>query len=198
MFFSPPPRSAIDAGAAAARARGAPAAAAELLELAIGLGGDAPARRIHAAAHHFQAGDTQRARAVIEPAIEQLASGPARAAALNLLAALRIQDNSFVQAVELLTEALDNVEGNRELRVRTTLLLCYAQLNAGRFDESLRNAHEAVTRAQEIDVPALTSQALATWATVNPPVVDPSGVDELQDGCVNDLQLAGDMLAIKP
>jgi hypothetical protein len=55
-----------------------------------------------------------------------------------------------------------------------------------------------VTRAQEIDVPALTSQALATWATVNPPVVDPSGVDELQDGCVNDLQLAGDMLAIKP
>jgi DNA-binding CsgD family transcriptional regulator len=167
---------AIDAGAAAARARGAPAAAAELLELAIGLGGDAPARRIHAAAHHFQAGDTQRARAVIEPAIEQLASGPARAAALNLLAALRIQDNSFVQAVELLTEALDNVEGNRELRVRTTLLLCYAQLNAGRFDESLRNAHEAVTRAQEIDVPALTSQALATWATVN--CMCGHGVDE--------------------
>jgi DNA-binding CsgD family transcriptional regulator len=158
---------AIDAGAAAARARGAPAAAAELLELAIGLGGDEPARRIHAAAHHFQAGDTQRALAVIVPAIEQLESGAARAAALNLLAAVRIHNNSFVQAVELLAEALDNVGDNRELRVQTMLLLCYAQLNAGQFDESLRNAHEAVTRAQEIDAPALTSPALATWATVN-------------------------------
>jgi DNA-binding CsgD family transcriptional regulator len=158
---------AIDAGAAAARARGAPAAAAELLELAIGLGGDEPARRIHAAAHHFQAGDTQRALAVIAPAVEQLESGAARAAALNLLAAVRIHNNSFVQAVELLTEALDNVGDNRELRVQTTLLLCYAQLNAGQFDESLRNAREAVTQAGEIDRPALTSQALATWVTVS-------------------------------
>lgn len=47
-------------------------------------------------------------------------------------------------------------------------------------------------------VESFPSFLVATWATVNPPVVDPSGVDERQDGCVNDLQLADDMLAIKP
>jgi DNA-binding CsgD family transcriptional regulator/KaiC/GvpD/RAD55 family RecA-like ATPase len=167
---------AIDAGAAAARARGASAAAAELLELAIGLGGDEPVRRIRAAAQHFQAGDTQRALAIIEPAIERLGPGAVRAAALNLLAAVRIHNNSFVQAVELLSEALDNVGNNRELRVQTMLLLCYAQLNAGQFDASLRNASEAVTQAREIDRPALESQALATWATVN--CMCGHGVDE--------------------
>ena len=48
----------LDAAAESARRRGAPAAAAELLDLAIGLGGDTPARRIALANHHLNAGDT--------------------------------------------------------------------------------------------------------------------------------------------
>src|SRR5262249_25039894 len=48
---------ALDTAAAEAVARGAPAAAAELMELAIGLGGDEPQRRIQAAEYHFNAGD---------------------------------------------------------------------------------------------------------------------------------------------
>ena len=44
---------ALDAAADTARGRGAPAAAAELLDLAIGLGGDKPWRRIRAAGDHF-------------------------------------------------------------------------------------------------------------------------------------------------
>ena len=51
--------SALDEAADSAHARGAPAAAAELLELAIGLGGDTPVRRIRAAEHHFKAGDAE-------------------------------------------------------------------------------------------------------------------------------------------
>src|SRR6476646_2564524 len=45
---------ALDTAADVARARGAPAAAAELVELAIGLGEDKPSRRIRAVEHHFQ------------------------------------------------------------------------------------------------------------------------------------------------
>ena len=47
----------LDAAAEMARIRGAPAAAAELLDLAMRLGGDTPERGIRSAAHHFEAGD---------------------------------------------------------------------------------------------------------------------------------------------
>ena len=53
---------ALDKAAESARARGAPAAAAELMDLAIGLGGDSPERRLRSALHHFDAGDHERAR----------------------------------------------------------------------------------------------------------------------------------------
>src|SRR5258705_3697835 len=66
---------ALDGAAKAASARGAPAAAAELLDLAIKLGGDTASRRIRSAGHHFRAGDTDRAQAVLEPALDQVAPG---------------------------------------------------------------------------------------------------------------------------
>ena len=157
---------ALDTAAVSARARGAPAAAAELIDLAIGLGGDTPARRIHAAAHHLQAGDPERARAVLEPTVDRLSAGPMRATALNLLAAMRIHDNSFVRATDLLKRALIDADGNEALRVRTLLMLSFAQLNTGEFDESLRNAEQAVSQAEELDIPALTSQVLAVRAMV--------------------------------
>ena len=55
---SPDPETlaALDVAAGAAAARGAPSTAAELIELAIGLGGDTPARRLRAADQHFRAG----------------------------------------------------------------------------------------------------------------------------------------------
>jgi hypothetical protein len=50
----------LDSAAHMARLRGSPAAAAELLELAIGLGGDTPERHILSAANYFEAGDPDR------------------------------------------------------------------------------------------------------------------------------------------
>jgi hypothetical protein len=67
---------ALDAVAMSARARGAPSAAAELIDLAIGLGGDTPGRRIRAAAHHLAAGNAERALTVLEPTIDRLPAGP--------------------------------------------------------------------------------------------------------------------------
>ena len=55
--------------AVAASGRGAPAAAAELVELAIGLGGDTPERRIRAADHHIHAGDLPHADALLDSVV---------------------------------------------------------------------------------------------------------------------------------
>jgi DNA-binding CsgD family transcriptional regulator len=167
---------ALDTAADSARTRGAPAAAAELVDLAIRLGGDTPERRIRAAAHHFQAGNAEPARAVLEPMVSQLPPGPLRATAVNLLAEMRMYDNSFAHAAELLRGAEDDGATDPTVRVRRLLLLSFAQLSTGEYDESLRYARKAATLAEELDLPALTSQARAMWVTVG--LVCGQGVDQ--------------------
>jgi ATP/maltotriose-dependent transcriptional regulator MalT len=142
-------------------------------------------RRIHAAAHHLQAGNPERARAVLEPAVDQLSAGPMRAMALDLLAAMRIHDNSFLRAADLLKRALVDASGNVALRVRTLLMLAFAQLNAGDFDTSLQNAELAVAQADELGSPTLTSQVLAVCTMVR--CMCGLGVDE--DGLQRALEL---------
>jgi hypothetical protein len=61
---------ALDAAAERALIRGAPAAAAELLDLATRLGGDTPERRIRLAHHQFNAGDADRARVLLNRTID--------------------------------------------------------------------------------------------------------------------------------
>nr|WP_268778112.1 AAA family ATPase [Mycolicibacterium malmesburyense] len=157
---------ALDTAAETAVARGAPAAAGEMLELAIGLGGDTPPRRIRAADHYLHAGDLERARSLLDGLTERVPSGVHRAMALNLLASMRIQHNSFTEAVELLEQALDHDEGNREVRVRTLLLLAYARLNAGDFGAALQSAERAAAYAEDVGTPDLTSQVLAVRTNI--------------------------------
>lgn len=154
---------ALDEAADAALARGAPAAAAELIELAIGLGGDTAPRRIRAAQHRFQAGDTDRAQAVLAPTIDAMEPGPLRAVAFDLLAGMRIYDNSFLQAADRLEAALDDAKSNPAVLVQTLLMLSFVQLNGDEYGESLRHARQAVTVAEGLDLPTLTSQALSMW-----------------------------------
>jgi ATP/maltotriose-dependent transcriptional regulator MalT len=167
---------ALDTAAESARARGAPAAAAELVELAIGLGADTPSRRIIASQHHLRAGDIQKAHALLERGVERLPAGVDRAKALNLLAAMHIHDDSFVQAAALLEQALDDVGNDREVEVNTLLLLSYARLNSGQFDEALSTTERAVTVADAADAPDLTSRVLAMRAMVS--CMCGHGVDE--------------------
>jgi DNA-binding CsgD family transcriptional regulator len=167
---------ALDAAADAARTRGAPAAAAELVELAIGLGGDKPSRRIRAAEHHFKAGDAARARTLLESTMSQLNPGLLRGIALNLLAGIRIYDDTFVDAAVLLNRALDDADTNPALLVQTLISLAFTQGMAGEFDESLRNARDAVTHAEELGYPPLISRALAML--VNTSFLYGNGVDE--------------------
>lgn len=151
---------ALDDAAAAADARGAPAAAAELLELAIALGGDTAERRIRLAGHCFDGGEPARAKALLERAIPDLRPGPLRAHALHSLAIVRFNDDGYLQASQLLRRALDEDEPDPALRIRLLTTLAHTLFNAGEPDAAWRCADEAVTHAEPLDAPGLLSQAL--------------------------------------
>lgn len=152
---------ALDTAADSARLRGAPAAAAELLDLAINLGGDTPARRIQCADHHFRAGEAQRASELLVPTFAQLPPGSLRATALRLLAAVRIYSDSLVEAVDLLDRALSDAEDDRALTVHILLMSSFALMYSGKMDDAVSRADEALEQARELSMPELTSQVLA-------------------------------------
>ena len=167
---------ALDAAAEAATARGAPAAAAELFELAIQRGGDTPMRRFRAAASLLGAGDARGGRAMLEPAIDTMPPGTMRAGALNLLAGLCVYSNGYLEAIGYLKDALPHAAENPLLRVQTLQMLSLTQLGDGAFEESLRDAELAVAEAEQLGVPPLTSQVLTMWVMAN--CVSGNGVDE--------------------
>lgn len=158
---------ALDVAVEAARSRGAPAAAAELLDLAFGLGGDTQERRILLAGCLFNSGDGARARVQLE----KVAAGPAprtiRAEALNLLAVMSLLDGSALEATELLERALGEAADNLELRTRILVSLSWAQLNIGQLAASARSIEDAVTNAERLRRPQLLSQALGMGVVVN-------------------------------
>jgi len=150
----------LDEAADMARSRGAPAAAAELLDLAIGLGGGTPERRILSAAHHFDAGEPAQARTLLQDTIGRLEPGPRRAEALTLLALVASLNDSFDEAADLLERALDDVGDELAQRVAILVSLSFAAVNAGRMDSAVQRIEEAVTRAGELGDPHALSQAL--------------------------------------
>ena len=168
--------SSLDEAADSAHARGAPAAAAELVELAIGLGGDTPERRIRAAEHHFQAGDAPLARRLLEPTLDALPPGLLRCVALNLMAGLRLYEDHWSEAVALLERALGDADDDPTLLVKTLISLAFGQRMIERFDESLANARTAVAAAEELGTPTLISSALAMFVQLS--FIYGHGVDE--------------------
>lgn len=157
---------ALDAAAEAARGRGAPAAAAELLDLAIQLGGDNPTRRLLSARHHFKAGDIPRARAVVE-AVVAGETGLLHAMAVNVVAAAHIYDHSYTEAAALLTGVLPDVAAVPAVHAQTLLSLAMAEGMSGQFEPSLRHAAEAVECAHRNGLAGLESQALTMWTTLS-------------------------------
>jgi DNA-binding CsgD family transcriptional regulator len=151
----------LDAAADIARMRGAPAAAAELLELAVRLGGDTPDRQIILAQYHFHAGDNDRARVLLEETIQRLPPGPLRARALGGLGVLWLGSNSFHKAAELLTRALDESVQHIALRAQFLLPLSFALVHNDETAAALQAAKDAVSHAEKCGQRQLVSQALA-------------------------------------
>jgi DNA-binding CsgD family transcriptional regulator len=156
---------ALDAAAESARMRGAPAAAAELVDLAIGLGGDTAERRLRSALHHFDAGDQERARTVLEETIERLEPGDVRAEALSRLAVVRLYADGFFEGARLLERALDEADPDSPLRVQILITLAYSLLHTNQGRASVQTAEEAVAQAERLDHPHLLGLALGMRAT---------------------------------
>jgi ATP/maltotriose-dependent transcriptional regulator MalT len=150
----------LDEAAEMARMRGAPAAAAELVELAVGLGGDTPQRQIRSANHHFDAGDPVRARSILEKTIKSLKSGALLAAALWLLAVVRLTDDSFLEAAGLLERGLAETGGDLALRVQILITLSWARGNLGQHPAAVESIEDAVVEAERLGEPTLLSHAL--------------------------------------
>jgi len=156
----------LDAAADLARIRGAPIAAAELLDLAIGLGGDTPERRIRSAAHHNDAGDPARARDLLNETMDRIAPGALRAEAMLLLAAIKMYDDSFVEAAALLEQALEQSADDESLQVRILVMLAYTLINGGRPEPALQHVDQAVVIASRLGQDELVGQALGMRATL--------------------------------
>lgn len=168
--------SALDVAAVAAQRRGAPAAAAEFVELAVDLGGDTLQRRMMLGALHFSAGDADRARSVLGDVVASGPPGDVRARALFLLGLFTLQDGSTRHAVDLFREALHAIANDQVLRVETLVPLAFAELNLGRVERAAEWATEAVAAADRLDVSPLRSIALAMKVLVG--FLSGQGVDD--------------------
>lgn len=157
---------ALDVASELARKRGAPSAAAELLDLGLELGGHTPERQIRSAAHHVGAGNPRRARELLDQAISRSGPGSLRANALMMLAVVELFDDSFVEGAGLLERGLDEVGDDSALRARMLVTLSFAQLNAGRSADALTVVEDAVRVATRSEVPTLLGQALGMRAMV--------------------------------
>ena len=151
----------LDRAAGVARARGAPATAAELLDLSLRLGGDTPERRLRMAHHLFDAGDPRRARSCVEEVVAALAPGGLRPVALHLLAIIRLHDDSYTDAAALLDQALAEPDLDPRLRVQISVDQLYVLVNLGRIQDALELTTATVAGAEKANDRALLGEAIA-------------------------------------
>jgi DNA-binding CsgD family transcriptional regulator len=155
--------SALDAAAEATVAQGAPAVAAELIELAVKLGGDEIPRRIRAGELHLRAGSLMAARAHLETAVKGAPPGVLRCLALMWLGGVKAYDDDMAGAVESMSAAVDEAGDDVALGLLCVLRLAYMLVMADRLEDALPHADRAVTLADRLGVPSLRSQALSMW-----------------------------------
>jgi DNA-binding CsgD family transcriptional regulator len=152
-----------------ARGRGAPDAAAELLELARkqtppGDSAGLLRRSVEAAEYHFDAGDATRATALLEEAVATAHPGRDRARILFRLASISWLDMPRVQGLgeQALQEAGDHAE------LRAAILEHLGWVGIYRGDLAFAAEHASASRqwAERITDPAIRADSLSTFAMV--------------------------------
>jgi DNA-binding CsgD family transcriptional regulator len=151
--------SALDAAADATIAQGAPAVAAELLELALKLGGDVAWRRIRTGELLFRAGSFVAARTRLQAALADAPPGALRCMALMWLGAVKAYDDDMAGAVVAMSEAVDEAGDNAPLGLMCRLRLALAMVMTDRLNDALLIGEDAVELADQLGVPSLQSQA---------------------------------------
>src|SRR5690348_11992178 len=98
--------------------------------------------------------------------IDGLEAGHLRAVARGLLGFVHLFDDGFLDAAEVLTEALGDAGNDVSLQTRLLITLAYAHYNAGSFAAAMRSIEDAVAHAERLEQPDQISQALAMRATL--------------------------------
>ncbi len=173
---------ALEEAAARALARGAPRAAALLLERSAALtpGDEVVERRrlLQAAAAHHEAGDTDRARALLLPELARATAKGERAEVLVALARVTSYDEDLRGASQLYQEALDDARPG-------SLVEALAQEGVGytlfrlreRLTEVVELSESAARTAREIGAVTLEAESLATKALAEAALGRPEAVD---------------------
>lgn len=159
---------ALEKAATLAAERGAPAAAAELLELALPL---IPPERlddrrrvqIAAADHHFLAGEQGAALALLEAVVAASPAGAARAEAIVHLGRVLIEEDLTASA-SVLVEAFESEEAPTRTRAAAAAHLGVAFLNLGDLEETERYARLELDLAEQAGDPLLIADALSAIA----------------------------------
>jgi predicted ATPase len=123
---------ALEEAAAEAHLRGAPDAAAALCEQACALTpadrpGELRRRGREAASYHLLAGNTSRARALLEQAVSSMAPGDQRARRLHRLGQVHYHEDSWATAEDFLARALAEAGDNPSLRCEILQGLAFAR-----------------------------------------------------------------------
>lgn len=162
----------LEEAAHTTRARGAPSAAAELIEQALRLTPakdveDACRRTLAAADRHAEAGDGGRAIAVLEQALAAAPPGAERARVLVHLASVETHVGDHRDVVERLREALREAEGDDALEATIHLSLADLWRVTPDTQEGLAHAEIAVRAARRVGDAALTCRALAVYGLLH-------------------------------
>jgi DNA-binding CsgD family transcriptional regulator len=159
----------IEDAATQARARGAPTAAAELMEQAVAMtpssaAADRVRRLLAAAQFHVDAG-SDRAEPLLASVLP-LTHGDTRARALRLLGLHRRERGRYGTEEALLREALEQVENDERLEAQIRLALLNPVFNTAvdLMEDARAHADRAVAIAKRVADPALLSSALASRA----------------------------------
>lgn len=155
--------SALDAAAESTFARGAPAAAAELVELALKLGGNTPQRLIRAGELQFRAGSLAAARRHLQEGMKETPPGVMRSMALMMLGAVLGYDDDTAGAADALARAADEAGDVAGLRLLCLLRLVLALIMLDRLNEAVNRAGTAIELADRLGMPNLQSQARSIW-----------------------------------
>jgi DNA-binding CsgD family transcriptional regulator len=156
----------LDEAAERARARGAPGTAATIWIEArrftpADLAADARRRGIEAAECHFEAGETEHARTLLEEIVAATPPGSDRARALNRLAWVRAFTEGYFVGAELFEAALAEVGDDLRLRVETEHGLAWSIHETGNVGAAEARARHALDLAEQLGDPAVLASALA-------------------------------------
>lgn len=168
---------ALEAAADHAAARGATAAAAELVELAP----RDPRYRLRAAHFHRLAGNRERAAAILQELLGEVSAGPERADVLFALASLRRGD--LREIAKLCEEALREAGDDDARGAEISAFLSWMKLLAGDVRGALADARAGLAKAEDARDEVLLARAIArvamaeTWACAITPGLVERGVE---------------------